>query len=212
MKTIYFVRHGQTLLNQFHRMQGWVDSPLTKKGESQAKATGERLADVTFSLAISSDMMRAIHTLDIILAQNKHADTIKREVHQDVREIYFGSFEGIDSVQTWNMISRPLGYLTQEALINQYGLLKVRDFMHDADPFHEAETADHTEIRIKNAVSKITNELQDGENALVVSHGTLLRNLATIYSADGTIAKQPQNGSVTILDVTSAPKVIPSGQ
>ena len=42
MKTIYFVRHGQTLLNQFRRMQGWVDSPLTEKGEAQAKGTAVR--------------------------------------------------------------------------------------------------------------------------------------------------------------------------
>lgn len=67
MKTIYFVRHGQTLLNQFRRMQGWVDSPLTKRGESQAAKVGDQLKDLQFNLAVSSDMMRAIHTLDIIL-------------------------------------------------------------------------------------------------------------------------------------------------
>lgn len=208
MKRIYFVRHGQTLLNRFRRMQGWVDSPLTEKGEAQATAAGNRLADIRFQLAVSSDMLRAIHTLDRILAQNKHANGITREVHEDVCEIYFGSFEGVDSVQTWNMIARPLGYSNQEELIKHYSLLKVRDFMHDADPFHEAETAAHIEARIKSAVTRIAKELDDGENAVVVTHGTYLRNLATIYAADGKVAEQPKNGSITVLDVTHEPVVI----
>lgn len=29
---VYFVRHGQTYLNLYHRMQGWSDSPLTERG------------------------------------------------------------------------------------------------------------------------------------------------------------------------------------
>ena len=208
MKTIYFVRHGQTLLNQFRRMQGWVDSPLTQKGESQAKATGEKLADVHFDLAISSDMMRAIHTLDIILT-NKHASGgVSREVSLDVREIYFGSFEGIDSIQTWNMIGGPLGHRNQEDLIEEYGLLKMRDFMHAADPFHKAETSAHLESRINSAVEHIQSELTDGQNALVVSHGTFLRNLATLYTDDATVVKQPRNGSITQLDVTDTPHII----
>ncbi|MGF2385110.1 histidine phosphatase family protein [Lentilactobacillus otakiensis] len=208
MKTIYFVRHGQTLLNQFRRMQGWVDSPLTKKGEAEAKATGQKLAQTHFDLAISSDMMRAIHTLGIILDSNQASKDITREVHQDVREIYFGSFEGIDSIQTWNMIGGPLGHRNQEDLIEEYGLLKMRDFMHDADPFHEAETSDHLKKRIQIAVEHIQNELKDGQNALVVSHGTFLRNLATLYTETVPYVEQPDNGSVTKLDVTDKPKII----
>lgn len=33
---VYFVRHGQTYLNLYHRMQGWSDSPLTEKGLADA--------------------------------------------------------------------------------------------------------------------------------------------------------------------------------
>lgn len=208
MKTIYFVRHGQTLLNKFRRMQGWVDSPLTEKGESQAAEAGKKLADIHFDLAVSSDMMRAIHTLDIILANNHQSTAVPREIHKDVREIYFGSFEGVDSVMTWNIIGGPLGHLHQEDLISEHGILKVRDFMHDADPFHEAETGDHLKTRIQAAVSHIQEELKDGQTAIVVSHGTFLRNLASLYSKDVPFVEQPQNGSITILDVTSEPKII----
>ncbi len=38
MKTItaYFVRHGQTMMNRYNKVQGWIDSPLTKKGIADA--------------------------------------------------------------------------------------------------------------------------------------------------------------------------------
>ncbi|WP_169790402.1 histidine phosphatase family protein [Lentilactobacillus farraginis] len=212
MKKIYFVRHGQTLLNQFRRMQGWVDSPLTKKGEQQAAAAGEKLKNIKFDLAISSDMMRAIHTLDIILENNQYADQTKREINKDVREIYFGSFEAIDSVTTWNMIGGPFGYFKQADLIKKYGLLKVRDFMHEADPFHYAETADQLKQRIQKAVTTIQTQLNNNQTALVVSHGTYLRNLATLFSENQIIREQPKNGSIMILDVTETPTVISYNQ
>lgn len=208
MKTIYFVRHGQTLLNRFRRMQGWVDSPLTEKGEAQAKAAGEKLDNVHFDLAVSSDMMRAIHTLDIILANNHQSQNVTREVHKDVREIYFGSFEGVDSTLTWNIIGAPHGSRSQEVLIKQYGLIKMRDFMHDADPFHEAETAAQLEERIKRSVKHIQDELEDGQNAIVVSHGTFLRNVASMYTNKVPYVEQPTNGSIMALDVTDTPTLI----
>lgn len=212
MKKIYFVRHGQTLLNQFRRMQGWVDSPLTEKGEKQAAAVGKKLQDIKFNLAISSDMMRATRTLDIILNCRQDANSIKREINQDVREVYFGSFEAIDSVTTWNMIGGPMGYFKQADLIDRYGLLKVRDFMHEADPFHYAETAHQLETRIRKAVSTIQNQLTEDQTALVVSHGTYIRNLATLFSPDQVVYEQPKNGSLMILNVTDKPQVLSYNQ
>ena len=41
MKTLYLMRHGETLFNVQHKIQGWCDSPLTEKGIKQAqKARG----------------------------------------------------------------------------------------------------------------------------------------------------------------------------
>ena len=36
-KTLYLMRHGETLFNSQHRIQGWSDSPLTSKGIKQLK-------------------------------------------------------------------------------------------------------------------------------------------------------------------------------
>ncbi|EHO52966.1 hypothetical protein HMPREF9104_00797 [Lentilactobacillus kisonensis F0435] len=42
--TAYMVRHGQTYLNLYNKIQGWIDSPLTEKGIQDAKSAGERLS------------------------------------------------------------------------------------------------------------------------------------------------------------------------
>ena len=43
MITFYIVRHGETLFNQKHLMQGWCDSPLTNQAIENARALGKRL-------------------------------------------------------------------------------------------------------------------------------------------------------------------------
>lgn len=36
-KTLYLMRHGQTLFNLQHKIQGWCDAPLTPLGIKQAE-------------------------------------------------------------------------------------------------------------------------------------------------------------------------------
>ncbi|EAE2865827.1 histidine phosphatase family protein, partial [Listeria monocytogenes] len=39
-KTLYLIRHGQTLFNQRKKIQGFCDAPLTELGIKQAKIAG----------------------------------------------------------------------------------------------------------------------------------------------------------------------------
>ena len=52
-KTLYLMRHGQTLFNLQHKIQGWCDSPLTELGIKQAKVAGKWFKDhdITFDHA-----------------------------------------------------------------------------------------------------------------------------------------------------------------
>ena len=45
MKTLYLMRHGETMFNAQHRIQGWCDSPLTERGIEQARAMGAKLRE-----------------------------------------------------------------------------------------------------------------------------------------------------------------------
>lgn len=44
-KTLYLMRHGQTLFNLRHKVQGWCDAPLTDFGIYQAKVAGKYFKD-----------------------------------------------------------------------------------------------------------------------------------------------------------------------
>jgi probable phosphoglycerate mutase len=65
MKTVYFVRHGQTVGNSEKFYQQY-DTPLTQVGERGAQAVAERCVELDAEVVISSDMRRAQHTAEII--------------------------------------------------------------------------------------------------------------------------------------------------
>ncbi len=67
---VYFVRHGQTYLNLYNRMQGWADGPLTPKGEEDAKRVGRALAPIQFDYVFCSDLARTASTTRFLLAEH----------------------------------------------------------------------------------------------------------------------------------------------
>jgi broad specificity phosphatase PhoE len=73
-----FLRHGESVGNAQLRWQGQSDYPLTEKGRTQATALAERWKSegVKFDLAITSTLMRAKETAEIIAsALNVHVET-----------------------------------------------------------------------------------------------------------------------------------------
>jgi broad specificity phosphatase PhoE len=68
MKTLYLMRHGQTLFNVQQRIQGWCDSPLTELGIQQAKKAGQYFKEhqIHFDHAYSSTSERCCDTLELV--------------------------------------------------------------------------------------------------------------------------------------------------
>jgi broad specificity phosphatase PhoE len=67
MKTIYFVRHGESESNAKDISSGsGNDIPLTAKGRQQAKQAGIELKDKRIQLIVSSPMTRTVDTATII--------------------------------------------------------------------------------------------------------------------------------------------------
>ena len=94
---LYLLRHGETLWNREHRIQGWQDSPLTERGVRQARAMGRRLADLlpdpTVATLYTSPQGRAVASADLVVSafSRPFADRI---VDPDLRERRFGTWEG----------------------------------------------------------------------------------------------------------------------
>jgi broad specificity phosphatase PhoE len=84
------LRHGATDWNREGRFQGRTDNPLNDLGIAQAHAAAERLRTVSLGHVISSPLVRALRTAEIIAATSSKIVTVDHGlIEQD-----FGSFEG----------------------------------------------------------------------------------------------------------------------
>ena len=91
MTRFYLMRHGQTLFNVQHKIQGWCDAPLTELGMKQAKIAGEYFKNnhITFDHAYSSTSERACDTLEIVTDYQMPYTRVK-----GLKEWNFGIYEG----------------------------------------------------------------------------------------------------------------------
>lgn len=95
MKTIYFVRHGETQSNIDKLFSGSIDNPpLTKKGLEQAKEAGEKLIMLDkVDLVVSSPLLRARDTAKII-AEEVGYDSNNIVYNELLVERSFGFYDG----------------------------------------------------------------------------------------------------------------------
>ncbi|WP_125702747.1 histidine phosphatase family protein [Lacticaseibacillus daqingensis] len=201
--TVYLVRHGQTWFNKFNKMQGWSDSPLTESGLADGRRAGAALKHITFTHAYASDTTRATNTAKLVLAENFNTD-VALTVTPLFREQFYGYFEGEDSPKTWYAVGMPHGARTFKDLIEQYGVDASKDFMHEADPFHDAEDALTYWTRLQQGFKLLRQDNQNGDNVLLVTHGTTIRSIIDKFGKqDGfVVTDSPRNGSISKIALT----------
>jgi broad specificity phosphatase PhoE len=93
--TLLLIRHGETVWNQEGRVQGHGNSPLNERGRAQARALAERLCDMPIDALYSSDLGRAIETIEPY-ARMCHLPVVTNSA---LREKNFGDWEGLTDVE-----------------------------------------------------------------------------------------------------------------
>lgn len=143
VKTLYLMRHGQTLFNQMHKIQGVCDSPLTNMGIKQAQLARDYFSanKIKLTAAFCSTSERASDTLEIVTNNSLPYTRLK-----GLKEWNFGRFEGQDEA-----LNPPLPY---------------KDFFKTFGGEGQTEVGSRMEATIL-ALMKTA----PGENILVVSHG-----------------------------------------
>lgn len=144
MKTLYLIRHGQTLFNLQSKIQGFCDSPLTELGIKQAKVAKEHIDSlgIVFDSAYSSTSERAMDTLELITSQDYQRK-------KNLREWNFGRLEG-----EGEHLNPQLPY---KDFFVQYGGEDEKEF----------------NSRISKAILDIAST-DSGDNILIVSHGAAI--------------------------------------
>lgn len=181
MNYFYFVRHGETLSNIWHTLQGWSDTPLTEKGISQGKALGRGLAHTAFQKVYTSTSERAYDTSCYIRGTRDFDITMckgLKEMNFGLLETKANTFEGCET------------YLQR---------------IHYPWKSVGGENLEDVCTRIHRTMTDIweKNEGVNG-NILCVSHGIAI--LAALYTADKNVYEEClknevrfENCSVTII-------------
>ena len=87
---LYIIRHGETSWNKQKKLQGQRDIMLNDAGIRLAELTGEGMKDIDFDLVISSPLIRAKQTAELVMA-GRHLPMI---TDRRIIELSFGDWEG----------------------------------------------------------------------------------------------------------------------
>jgi len=90
-RILFLFRHGETDWNREGRLQGHTDTALNDTGLAQAKALGETLRIHRLDAIVSSDLLRALTTAQIVAG----ALSIPLFTDAGLRETNVGAAEGI---------------------------------------------------------------------------------------------------------------------
>ena len=178
MVTFYIVRHGQTLLNQLGRAQGWADSPLTASGKQAAKELGKALSSVAFQAAYTSDTYRAFYTARLVLEENGQPDI---PIHQDtrLREWCLGIMEAEQNSIFIKRVSEWLGGISFSEMNKR--LPEVATAIKQHDTTGMAETFEQISKRLKELLISVGSVYPDGSNILVVTHAFLIKTILYLF-------------------------------
>ncbi len=101
MYKVVLMRHGQSTWNLENRFTGWTDVDLTDQGVAEAKQGAQVIEDagLTFDVAYTSVLKRAIRTLWIVL---DGMDLMWIPVHRSWRlnERHYGALQGLNKTET----------------------------------------------------------------------------------------------------------------
>ena len=157
MGRLYLIRHGETEWNSEHRAQSYTDIPLSDVGRQQAQCTAERLKNIDFDIAYSSDLSRSKETASIILGKRN----IPVNTTRSLREYNKGVFEGLHRSEY------SLRYPDQY----QASLTQDLDFAPDL-----GESARQVHDRVSEFGTFITSQYPN-DDILITGHGGSLRAL-----------------------------------
>jgi probable phosphoglycerate mutase len=158
---LYVVRHGESVFNIEGRYGGFIDIPLTPKGLEQAKQLADKLKEISFEIIITSSLMRARQTADII----KLVYDLPLVVSDEFKERNMGVYGG----------------LTKEEILEKYPDLWERNCTRQwNDAPTNGETYKQFDERITKALLSLEKEYSE-KSVLLVTHGYVSRVINRYY-------------------------------
>jgi 2,3-bisphosphoglycerate-dependent phosphoglycerate mutase len=173
MSDLILLRHGQSQWNLENRFTGWVDVPLSAKGEAEASAAGEKLRGRRIDVLYTSVLKRAIDTATLALEE---AGIVTPPTVRDaaLNERMYGDLQGLNKAEA----------------ATRWGDAQVKLWRrsYDVRPPAGESLADTAARVLPFWESRILPDLRAGKNVLVAAHGNSLR--ALVMHLDGLSREQ----------------------
>ncbi len=166
-RTLVIVRHGQSEWNAKNLFTGWKNPDLTELGMEEARRAGKELKklDIVFSVAFTSALLRAQHTLQLILEElGQTGVRVVRD--RALNERHYGDLSG----------------LNKDEAREKWGEEQVRLWRrsYDVAPPGGESLKDTVARVLPFYCQKILPPVMRGERVLVAAHGNSLRALAMV--------------------------------
>lgn len=167
MTTLYLIRHGETVDNAAHLMQGQTQGRLNAVGLRQAEELRERFRQQRVDAFVSSDLRRAIETCEVIAEPHG----VKVQTTPLLRERDWGDFTGryipdlqglpfpenVESLEEMKRRARRFldemssRYPNQTVLAVGHGIINkaIQSVFHHR-PMSEIKRMDNAEVRMLN--------------------------------------------------------------
>ncbi|HYM38151.1 MAG TPA: 2,3-bisphosphoglycerate-dependent phosphoglycerate mutase [Nitrospiraceae bacterium] len=162
MAKLVLLRHGESQWNLENRFTGWVDVPLSPKGEQEARAAGQKLSGTKFNRAYTSVLKRAIDTLAIVLEVIGQTG-VPVEKDKALNERMYGELQGLNKAET----------------AQKYGEQQVKIWRrsYDVSPPGGESLKDTADRVLPYYERHIRPQILAGQNILIAAHGNSLRAL-----------------------------------
>ncbi len=193
-KTIYFIRHGQSVGN-VKKVYQTFDEPLTELGERQSLFVAKRVKTLGAEVILTSTMKRAVHTANIISTETG----LKVEEHKNLCEI-----SGPSKL-------RGLKYGSEESLKYQK---KIYENINNPDwRYSDEENTYNAHKRALDVLKLLEN--RNESKIILITHGAFMKSLLTAmlskeeYDPNATLKLvyflKQKNTGITICEYDSSP-------
>lgn len=196
---LLLVRHGQSVWNVENLFTGWTDVDLSDQGRIEARQAGIEIKreGLTFDIAFTSVLKRAIRTLWIILDETDRM-WIPVERTWLLNERHYGALQGLNKAQTVEKHGAAQVLIWRRSYDIPPPPLGSDDLRHprfdprytgiDAAFLPATESLKDTLARVLPFwEQRIAPELRAGRNVIVAAHGNSLR--AMVKMLDGVSEK-----------------------
>ena len=190
---LVLLRHGESEWNRANLFTGWTDVDLSDAGRAEARSAGNLLREdgFDFDICYTSYLKRAIHTLQIVLAQldREWLPVVKS---WKLNERHYGALQGLNKADTARKYGEQQVKIWRRSFDVRPPALEPADERNPArlETYRGADPAELPMCEsLKDTIARVVPyfeqtirpEMERGRRVLVAAHGNSIRALVRYF-------------------------------